>query len=164
VLHDTESASALGTARYFTQPNSGGSAHYVIDTRDIFQCLADNEVPWGARSASQISANTRGMHIEQVGFARWNKEQWYDNIEMLLRTAWITARIAKKYKIPAVFVTSFNLINSPKLKGITTHNEISLASKKLDPSNASRYDHTDPGPNWPRALFMTMVKDLLSTV
>ena len=41
---------------------------------------------------------------------------------------------------------------------VTTHAEVTKASKRLDPAHAWWYTHTDPGPLWPRRLFMRLVR------
>jgi hypothetical protein len=40
---------------------------------------------------------------------------------------------------------------------VTTHAEVSKASRRLDPGNFHRYTHSDPGPLWPTKKFMGYV-------
>lgn len=153
VIHDEEAPNAAGAASYFRSPDSGGSAHLCIDANDCYRCLPNEAIPWGASSA--FGANTHGFHIEQAGFASWSKAEWDAHADQLRRVAYKTAFHCKLFKIPPRFVTASQL---PAQHGITTHAEVSEASRRLDPANASRYSHSDPGPNFPTAGFMALVK------
>lgn len=153
VIHDEEAPTAKNAAQYFHSPNSGGSAHLCIDKDECYRCLPNAVIPWGAASA--FGANTHGFHIEQAGYASWTKAQWEAHLQQMERVAYKTALHCHVFKIPPVFVTAAEL---PKKHGITTHAEVSAASRRIDPANKSRYSHTDPGPNWPRDHFMLLVK------
>lgn len=153
VLHDEEAPTARGSAAYFMSPNSGGSAHLCVDDKECYRCLPNSAIPWGAKSS--FGANTYGFHIEQAGYAKWSLVLWKSHLNTLKRAAYKTAYHCKKFNVPVQFVTADEL---PNKEGITTHAEISKASKRLDPGNAWQYDHTDPGFGWPRTLFMWWVK------
>ena len=154
VLHDEEAPTAVSAASYFKSPSSGGSAHLCVDDEVCYRCLRDIDIPWGAASAPALGANTHGFHIEQAGYARWSAVIWTSHRRTLQRAAYKTAFHCRKFGIPPVFVAAGEL---PGKHGITTHAEITKASKRLDPAHAYRYDHTDPGPFWPRRRFMGYV-------
>lgn len=152
VMHSTEGGgSAKDIAQYFQSPQSGGSAHLVVDDNACYRCLDNDQVPWGAPGA-----NTDGFHIEQVGFAAWTTQQWEQHTNMLHRGAYKAAIHCKAFKIPAVFVDAAGL--KAGKKGITTHAEVSKAFPN------SEGNHHDPGTGWPRALFITLVKHYLTTL
>lgn len=159
VLHDAEAPNARGVASYFHDPRDpahggpGGSAHLTVDDDRCYRSLANTVIPWGA--ASSFGANTHGFHIEQAGYARWSAVVWRSHLRTLKRAAYKTAIHAHRFKVPLVFVTAAEL---PGRRGITTHAEVTAASKRLDPTHAWAYDHTDPGRLWPRALFMRYVR------
>jgi hypothetical protein len=163
-LHDEEAASAAGSASYFRDPKSGGSAHICVDDIECYRSLANETIPWAMASAPQLQANLHGWHIEQAGFAKWSLIVWKKHIATLRRAAFKAAYhgILFKHPQPVQFVTAADLIaygrGGPLKKGITTHREVSKASKVLDPANADRYTHSDPGPFWPRILFMYLVR------
>jgi N-acetylmuramoyl-L-alanine amidase len=152
VLHDEEAPTARSSAEYFRNPRSGGSAHLCSDDQECYRCLANETIPWGASSA--FGANTHGFHIEQAGYAKWSAVVWRKHWRALNRAAYKTAVHCKLFGIPVRFVTAAHL---PGMQGITTHAEISKASRRLDPADAWTYSHTDPGPFWPRRLFMRRV-------
>jgi hypothetical protein len=154
VLHDEEAPSAASAAGYFQNVRSGGSAHLCVDDTQCFRCLNNDVIPWGAASA--FGANTHGFHIEQAGFARWSLAIWRRHHGTLERAAYKTAVHCKRLHVPVQFVTAEML---PNAHGITTHAEITRASKRLDPEHAWTYTHTDPGPLWPRRLFMRRVRE-----
>lgn len=154
VLHDEESTTALGAATWFKNPASGGSAHLCVDDNACYRTLDPADIPWGASSA--FGANTHGFHIEQAGYARWSAVVWKSHLNTLRRAAHKTAVWAKYFDIPLVFVDAAGLKQGKH--GITTHNEVTMASKALDPMHAWKYSHTDPGPFWPRYLFMWLVR------
>jgi hypothetical protein len=153
ILHDEEAPTAESAARYFESHNAGGSAHLCVDDKECFRCLPNTAIPWGA--ASSFGANTHGFHIEQAGYARWLPGQWMLHRKTLERAAYKTALHCLEFGLPVQFVQAKDL---PRRWGITTHAEVTKASKRLDPKNAWRYDHTDPGLLWPRRFFMSRVR------
>lgn len=142
VLHDTEAASARGVASYFHSSNAQGSAHLVVDDNECYRCLANEDIPWGAPGA-----NTNGFHIEQCGFAKWSTVIWKSHINTIRRAAYKAAVHAKLFNIPCVWVDAAGLQNG--WKGVTTHREV---------SKAFGGDHTDPGPFYPKPMFMWFMR------
>jgi NAD-dependent dihydropyrimidine dehydrogenase PreA subunit len=142
VLHDTEGGTAKSIARYFASSTAGGSTHLVVDDEECYRCLSNDQVPWGAKGA-----NYAGFHIEQCGYARWTDGTWRTHMKMLRRAAYKTALHCKRFKIPVRFVDAQGLLAGRK--GITTHVEC---------SKAFGGSHWDPGPGWPKALFMGLVR------
>lgn len=157
VLHDEEASTAAGAAQWFRNPKSGGSTHLCVDDQACYRCLANVTVPWGA--ASSFGANRHGFHIEQAGYARWSAVVWMSHLATLRRAAYKTALHCKAFKVPVQFVTAAEL---PDKHGITTHAEVTAASRRLDP--AGDYTHTDPGLLWPRWLFMRLVRGYYATL
>lgn len=152
VLHDEEAATARSAAQWFANPASEGSAHLCVDDEVCFRTLPDDAIPWAASSA--IGANTGGFHIEQAGFAKWSAVVWLSHLRTLQRAAFKTALHCRKFGIPTVFVDADGLLAGKR--GVTTHAEVTRASKKKNPGGS--YDHTDPGPLWPRRVFMAYVR------
>ena len=73
VIHDTESDTAAAALSWFESPESGVSAHYVID-RDgtIYRCVAEMFRAWHAGSSElegRTDVNNFSLGIELVGFA-----------------------------------------------------------------------------------------------
>lgn len=155
VIHDEEASTAESAASWFQNRASGGSAHLCIDDEHCFRTLNNNEIPWGA--ASSIMANIQGFHIEQAGFAvKWTTLIWKSHRRQLQRVAYKTAIHCKLFDIPPYFVKADGLLAGKP--GVTTHREITFASKADDPVHASNYTHTDPGVFWPRFYFMRLVR------
>jgi len=143
VMHSTEGDTALGAARWFANPASGGSAHLCIDDQHCFRTLGDAFIPWGAPGA-----NTQGFHIEQAGYAKWTSLVWSSkHRDTLERAAYKAALHCRKFGIPPVFVGSSDL--KAGRPGITTHMEC---------TKAFGGSHTDPGAGWPRLWFMRRVR------
>jgi N-acetyl-anhydromuramyl-L-alanine amidase AmpD len=142
VLHCTEGATAQGAAAWFANPASQGSAHLVVDDLICYRTLSNLQVPWGAQGA-----NKNGFHIEMAGFARWTTEQWLAHDKTLRRAAFKTALHAKLFGIPLRWVGPKGLM--VRKKGITTH---------ADCTKAFGGSHTDPGPNFPKSVFMGYVR------
>lgn len=161
VLHDEEAPTARSAAAYFRNPESGGSAHLCVDDIECFRCLRNTQIPWGASSASSLQANLHGFHIEQAGYARWFPGQWLLHKNTIERAAYKTALHLHLFKLPVQFVDAYDLERGARaghpVKGVTTHREISKASKRLDPHNAWKYTHTDPGPFYPIGRLMKRV-------
>lgn len=142
VLHDEEAPTAESAARYFTDPQSGGSAHLCVDDQTCYRTLPNEAIAWGAPGA-----NTEGFHIEQAGYARWSTVIWRRHLNTLKRAAYKTALHCRRFNIPPVFVTARDL--RAGRPGVTTHAEC---------TKAFGGSHTDPGLFWPRLLFMLYVK------
>lgn len=161
VLHDEEAPTARSAAAYFRLRTSGGSAHICVDDEECFRCLPNDMIPWGASSAPQLQVNLHGFHVEQGGYAKWLPGRWLLHRKTIDRAAYKTAIHLKKFNLPVQFVDAYDLERGARsghpVKGVTTHAEITRASKKLDPRNAWKYDHTDPGLFYPRRRFMKRV-------
>jgi hypothetical protein len=145
VLHDIESTNktgaAEGTGVWFEDRRVKASTNYGVDNNSI-QAYFDRvlgTIPWGAPGA-----NVDGVHIEMMGVARWDEEQWFKNAKPTMdRTAWLIARIVAKLKqydvpIPIRRLTDEELRGNKR--GITTHRQV---------SRVYRGTHTDPGHGFP---------------
>ncbi len=146
VLHSTEGGTAESVARYFSTPQSGGSAHLVVDDDDCYRCLRNIDVPWAAPSA-----NRAGFHIEQCGFARWSADEWKAHDLTLRRSAYKAALHASFFGIPLRWINAVGLRTNRA--GVTTHAEVSKAF--------GGSDHTDPGAGFPKTLWMKYAKGYL---
>lgn len=158
VMHSTEGDTAQGAAAWFTNPASGGSANLVVDDHHCFRPLLDTVIPWGAPPL-----NTHGFHIEQAGYARWTRAQWLNHRKTIDRAAYKAALRCKWYRIPARILTvaeleqdfGSNVVggvpqdHGPLHGGIVTHRVIDQAYRQSD--------HTDPGPNWPADVFLSLL-------
>jgi len=148
VVHSTESLEVEGGARaiatYFQNPPRKGSSHYVVDDREIIQCVKDSDTAAGA-----IGANQDGVHIEQCGKAAQTALEWGDGYSMQVidNCTKITAQLCLKFDIPVVWLTAAEI--KAGAKGITSHAEI----QKAYPSTG----HTDPGVNYPKNRFLLLV-------
>jgi hypothetical protein len=85
----------------------------------------------------------KGLHIEQAGFARWSTVIWKRHVNTIRRAAYKAAVHCKQFDIPVRFVNA-NGLRAGK-SGITTHRQC---------SKAFGGHHTDPGPFYPRSMFM----------
>jgi hypothetical protein len=150
VLHSTESpntkGSAQGVAKFFTTAKTG-SANLVVDDRSCFLCLPDSVVPYAAPPL-----NTTGFHIEQCGYSAWSKAQWMLHLPTIYRAAYKASLRVQEHNIPPVWLTVADL--KAGKKGITSHNNISLAFRESS--------HTDPGPNYPESTFMWFLRRFLA--
>lgn len=143
ILHSTEGDTAEGAAAWFQNPASAGSAHLVVDDTICYRTLLNVAIPWGAPGA-----NERGFHIEQAGHASWTAEQWKQHDGTLRRAAFKTALHARLFKIPLRWIAADGLKRGHA--GITTH---------ADCTKAFGGSHTDPGGNYPKALFLRYAKE-----
>lgn len=150
-IHSTEGDTAEGAASWFANPNSEGSANMVCDDKESFRTLPDGVVPWAAPGL-----NTSGYHIELAGYAHWTRKEWLAHIDTLNRAAYKAALRCKKYSIPARWVGPVRLRLG--WKGLTTHRDVSYAWPLL--ARPAGF-HTDPGPNFPKDIFLQLVKHYL---
>jgi hypothetical protein len=143
-LHDEEAGTASSAANWFANPNSEGSAHLCVDDNVCFRTLGDDDIAWAMDSKF---ANTHSFSIEQAGYAKWSVPLWKKHWKTLRRAAYKTAYHCHKFGIPPYFVWAADLRKGKR--GVSTHAE----STKAFGGN-----HTDPGPLWPRYIFMVLVR------
>lgn len=135
---------ATGTARYFTQAGSGGSAHYVHDagTREE-HCVPDNVVAWHA------PPNAHSLGQEICGHPAWTREQFLDDRvrPALDHSAARTRELCDRFGVPKVKIDAGQLLGGAH--GVCGH---------VDVSNAwHQSTHWDPGPNFPWDYYMGKV-------
>ena len=149
VLHSAEAPSALAVARWFADPRSGGSTQLCVDADFCFRTLPDDAIPWAAPNA-----NTRGVHIEQAGYARWTRRTWRRNGRIIRRAAFKTAQTCKRHRIPVRFIDADGLASGRC--GITTHAEVSKWSATA--GLPGDHSHTDPGRGYPIRAFLFLTR------
>lgn len=144
VIHDTEGGTARSVAAFFAT-TAQASTQLVVDERECYRCLPDLTIPWAAPGA-----NTSGLHVELCGFAHWTLAEWMEHRSTLDRAAYKCARWAFAYRIPRRWLTVAEL--RAGARGFTTHADASIAFPPND-------GHHDPGPHFPRAMFLARVRD-----
>ena len=156
VLHTMEalekSSTAAAVANWFAGAQAPqASAHYCVDDENILQCVADADTAWHVKGGD---INARGIGIEMAGYARQTTEQWQDEFSqaLLVNVAKLTAQLCTQHSIPVVYVPPEELLKGKS--GITTHAACSKAFKVPG-------GHTDPGPNFPMADFLILVKSFV---
>lgn len=142
IIHDTEGGSAASVARYFASAGAKGSAHLVVDENACYRTLANTEIPWAAPGA-----NTNGFHIEICGYASWTTDEWLDHRKTLERAAYKVAFHCHLFDCPPKWLTVADLKKG--VRGVSSH---------ANCTKAFGGSHTDPGPNFPTALFMGRVR------
>jgi hypothetical protein len=147
VVHSTESNSARGSAEWFANPASGGSAHIVVDGVACYRTLDNDVIPWGAPGA-----NTRGFHVEHTGWARWSQAEWLQHEQTLRRGAYKSALHALRFGIPIRWLGVDDLRRGRA--GFVTHATVTKWNPPPDP----RDGHHDPGTNFPADHYLQLVK------
>lgn len=154
VIHDMETpelmTEAEDVANYFANqaPSSatGSSANYNVDNDSIVCCVHEDDIAWHAPHA-----NHNGIGIEHAGRASQRAQDWadpYSEAELHL-SARLSADICRRRNIPVQFVDAAGLKRAER--GITTHWEV---TKAFGPVGG----HTDPGPNFPMAHYIDLVR------
>lgn len=156
VLHSAEIGESLEGAEVLMRRcaekrlNAAGkeivsSWHYAVDADSVTQSVLETHIAFHAPGA-----NSLGIGIEMCGRARQTAEEWDDAFSrtMIARTAKLVSDICQRWGIPTEWVYEGNLVEGTP--GVTTHAEVSKAFRKST--------HTDPGPNFPSARFMSLVK------
>lgn len=153
VIHATVSPCVEGqarrTAEWFRDPDSGGSAHYVVDPGEVVQVVLDDVIAWHAPP----NPHSIGIELCDALVSRaWDHEhraRWLDDRHqrMLRRAARITARLALAYDVPIARITAVDLLAGRP--GICGHVDVSEAF--------GQSDHWDPGPSFPWREFLRLV-------
>jgi peptidoglycan hydrolase-like protein with peptidoglycan-binding domain len=153
VLHDEEfplsDTSAEVIARnVFSKANAGGCAQYVVDSNSEQHPCAEADLSWNA------PPNMTTIGIERDGYASWSRKAWRQPKAQMTtcRVAARTAEILGRRHLPVRFneVADLKAAGPTGAKGVTTHNNRSKAF--------GQSDHTDPGPQFPIAEFMALVR------
>lgn len=151
VMHATQSPERTGAARaiasYFAtnlDPARKGSAHITVDNTETIGSVRHQDTAFGAGGA-----NSDGYHIEQVGYSEQDESEWADDYSkgVVVRAADAARAACEFFDLPKVWLSADDLLAGAA--GITDHNTCSAAFGGT---------HWDPGPNWPRAEFMALVR------
>ena len=141
-----ETASAAeGVANWFMDPRAKVSAHYCADNDSVVQCVLERNVAWHASQA-----NPWAIGIELAGKAEQTATQWADaySLAVLDNAAQLVADICLRHDIPIVWLTPEQL--KAGRAGIAGHVDVTAAF------NGGK-GHWDPGPSFPRDVFLELV-------
>lgn len=132
-------------ARAFVPPEKPRSAHYVVDTDSVTRCVPDLLTAWHCGH----TGNARGIGIELCGSAGQTREEWLDSLSlpMLQLAARLCADLCKTHGILPAVVNDRGLLGNQT--GITTHAFVTKAWAETT--------HSDPGPGFPLAAFVSCV-------
>jgi len=160
VLHDTESHEGPGAAEAGAQFDAVRtdevSTHRICDQDSTVQCVPDDCI-----SFAHSPVNDWGKALEICGTVSQSAAEWRDPPGQLEQVAWNVADWWKR-KIdaglnpgPLRFLYAEDLAANMRQHGITTHNEISRATRMpgqvqdwMRTTGQGGSDHTDPGPNF----------------
>lgn len=139
---------AHGTALYFQNPASGGSAHYVCDGGREEHCVPDGVIAWHAPP----NEHSIGIEIcaEGGNYARsYTREQWLSAQVWpgVVRAAARTRELCARFGIPVTKLSVADLLAGRR--GICGHVDVSQAWHQSD--------HSDPGPGFPWSEFLAAV-------
>lgn len=149
VVHGTTSATGCGIAYnvavYFQSTAAGGSAHLVSDPCETIRCLPDGTI------AHHAPPNTRSLGIELTDPVAGDAARWddTDHERLLARAAAEVREWCLTYGIPMRKIGPVELRAGEH--GVCGHIDVSQAWRLTD--------HWDPGPTFPWARFMAMVRD-----
>lgn len=164
VVHCTagqESAKGTGAEaimHMFASPSSrDASAHITVDQNSICRSVHDDDTAWGA-----AHANSRGLHIEQVGMPDQTTQQWLDaiskptinNCARVVRD-WCNLYGLTKQILTVAQVKGILNGSDTHTTGITFHADV----EKAWPSTG----HTDPGLHYPRSYLLQQVQGVNPT-
>jgi LysM repeat protein len=144
---------AEGCAHYFATTDRDASAHACIDADSTIECVRDGDTAFAAPGA-----NADGYHIEHAGYAAQARKDWTDpySAATLARSARHAARKARKFKIPARWLTDAQLADGVSKGFARGHVQVSRVFK--------RSTHTDPGPGFPYEDYLVMVRAELAAL
>lgn len=151
VLHATQSPERKGAARgvandFASRPSTNkASAHVVNDADESIGCVAAGDTAFAVPNA-----NADGFHIEQVGYSEQSLEDWSDDYSqaVIARSARTARQASELFGLPK----DWRGVDAVRdgASGWTDHATCSIA---LGGS------HWDPGPAYPRDLFMSLLLD-----
>ncbi len=155
VMHCTVSPCVEGQARrtaaWFRDPDSRGSAHYVVDPGEVVQVVFDSVIAWHAPPNDgsigvELCDALVSPEWDRAHAARWRDE---NHTRMLRRASRLVARLALAYDVPIVRRSADDL--RAGRRGITGHVDVSRAF--------GQSSHWDPGVTFPWRDFMQRVEN-----
>lgn len=153
VIHCTVSPCVEGQARrtaaWFRDPDSKGSAHYVVDPGEVVQVVLDGVIAWHAPPNDGSIGVELCDALVSPEWDRAHADRWgdRDHVRMLRRASRVVARLALAYDVPIRRLDDDDLRAGHR--GITGHANVSRAFGESS--------HWDPGPSFPWADFMDRV-------
>lgn len=158
VLHSTEGHEGFKQddnvahmfSKPFVLPQKPRSAHYVVDSDSVTQCVPDAATAWHCGR----SGNKLGLGIELCGTAKQTRLEWLDDLSlpMLAIAARLIADKCREFQLPVRFVNAAALHRGER--GITTHAEVAAAWRETN--------HSDPGVHFPMDQLLAAVATALS--
>lgn len=155
-IHAMETAETTSTAenlgRYFASHpeivngTRKASTHYGVDSDSVVAY-----VPLDAVAYAAGGINRNGVHIEINGYSAQTRAEWLDpdgGAASINLAAQLTAALCARFQIPPVWLDADAL--KAGRRGITDHATASAAFGG---------DHWDPGPAFPRDVFMAWVRN-----
>lgn len=149
VIHtmETNETSQIGESiakNWFGVSSSKVSAHFIVDTDSVVQCVALGDTAWAAPGA-----NTDGIQVELAGRSSQSSSDWQDqgSVATGLIASDLIGRLCHVYGIPIRRLTNAEL--RAGASGIVGHDQVSAVYKVSD--------HGDPGPNFPWYPFLELV-------
>ncbi|HVQ96369.1 MAG TPA: N-acetylmuramoyl-L-alanine amidase [Mycobacteriales bacterium] len=152
VQHSTEGPMSRGNARALAGPawfggaKAGTSAHAIFDPGEGIEMVKPDRI------AFHVGPGGNGFSLgtEHCGRTALTKEQWLspDARSMLRRSAEWNAQYARTFDIPPRWLSLTELAAGKS--GFCTHNDIRLVFGGTT--------HSDPGPNFPYAWYMSQVQ------
>lgn len=141
---------AEAVARYFQNPTRNGrpvktSAHTCHDNDSSVRCVYDKDIAYAAPGA-----NHDGRQYEMAGYSEQTAGEWRDkfSLSMLARVAVLVSNNCEKSGNPKTWLSDREIAQGHR--GICDHWAISRVYK--------RSSHWDTGPNFPKDLFIDMVR------
>lgn len=146
VIHVTQNLERPGTARALAiwaasdamAKGKEVSWHFILDNKDIVQCVLENDIAWHSGEVNGYS-----IGIEHVGMSNQTIEEWHDDYSdsELLHSARLCAILCTKHGLP-VYRPSLEEIRGKTARGICGHWDITKAFNV-------KGGHSDPGFNFP---------------
>lgn len=138
-------ATAEGVASYFSSTAKKVSAHTCHDNDSSVRCVYDKDIAYTAPGA-----NHDGRQYELAGYSEQTAGEWKDkfSLSMLARVAVLVNQKCDESGNAKTWLSDKEIAQGRR--GICDHAAISRIYK--------RSSHWDPGPNFPRDLFVDMVR------
>lgn len=183
VVHDIECppgpdwAESLGGPNYLQDPSEQHSVHYVVDSNSVIQGLPESLWAWG----TGCPGSAHGIHIEQAGYASFNRDQWLGsssvigseytrpNRDIVTYTATDASSMSSQIDLLARLIADIHKRNGWTNIGWMSDSEVQSASQGNSTTNHMTTHlqitnsvggtvHTDPGPNYPKDALVAKVQ------
>lgn len=165
VIHYTanDGDTAIANCKYFAGAGRGASAHYFVDSTEVWQSVEDRDKAWhcgGDVYYHPACRNSNSIGIE-ICSHRASKDRYYFDQRAVERAIELTRAKMAEYGIPAANVVRHYDVTHKKCPAPFVDDAEAWAGfkKALEADDMKQYQTLDDAPEWARPTLKKLMND-----